>query len=92
MTLAGDKEAYGELVLRWQGAALAAANSVLRSVYLSEDAVQDAFVAGRVCRSMAEAEHALRSVKIRSVGVQSGQKPRQKHTRPVQRLGRFCGV
>ncbi len=45
MTLAGDKEAYGELVLRWQGAALAAANSVLRSVYLSEDAVQDAFVA-----------------------------------------------
>ena len=45
MTLAGRQDAYGELVLRWQGAALAAANSVLRSVYLSEDAVQDAFVA-----------------------------------------------
>ena len=45
MTLAGDQDAYGELVLRWQSAALAQANSVLRSVYLSEDAVQDAFVA-----------------------------------------------
>ena len=45
MTLAGRQDAYGELVLRWQGAALAAANSVLRSVYLSEDAVQDAFIA-----------------------------------------------
>ena len=38
MTLAGDQDAYGELVLRWQGAALSQANSVLRSVYLSEDA------------------------------------------------------
>ena len=45
MTLAGDQDAYGELVLRWQSAALSQANSVLRSVYLSEDAVQDAFVA-----------------------------------------------
>ncbi|MBR6920998.1 MAG: RNA polymerase sigma factor [Clostridia bacterium] len=45
MTLAGDQDAYGELVLRWQSAALSQANSILRSVYLSEDAVQDAFVA-----------------------------------------------
>ncbi|MBQ6553328.1 MAG: RNA polymerase sigma factor [Clostridia bacterium] len=45
MTLAGDQDAYGELVLRWQSAALAQANSVLQSVYLSEDAAQDAFVA-----------------------------------------------
>lgn len=45
MTLSGDRDAYGELVMRWQGAALSAANSVLHSVYLSEDAVQDALVA-----------------------------------------------
>ena len=45
MTLSGEQRAYEELVLRYQSAVLASASSVLRSVYLAEDAAQDAFIA-----------------------------------------------
>ncbi|MGM9636613.1 MAG: RNA polymerase sigma factor [Eubacteriales bacterium] len=44
LTLAGDQNAYGELVLRYQSAVIGAANRVIRSRYLAEDAAQDAFV------------------------------------------------
>lgn len=44
LTLAGDADAYEELVKRYQTQVLIAANSVLHNTYLAEDAAQDAFV------------------------------------------------
>ncbi len=44
LTLAGDPSAYEALVVRYQRAVVAAANTVLRSRYLAEDAAQDAFI------------------------------------------------
>lgn len=44
LTLVGNQDAYGELVLRYQTAVIGAANRVIRSRYLAEDAAQDAFV------------------------------------------------
>ena len=45
MTLSGEQRAYEELVKRYQSRVLASAGSVLKSVYLAEDAAQDAFIA-----------------------------------------------
>ena len=44
LTLAGDQNAYESLVVRHQRAVIAAANAVLHSRYLAEDAAQDAFI------------------------------------------------
>ena len=44
LTLAGDMHAYEMLVIRYQHAVIAAANTVLHSKYLAEDAAQDAFI------------------------------------------------
>ncbi len=44
LTLAGDMRAYEMLVIRYQRAVIAAANTVLHSKYLAEDAAQDAFI------------------------------------------------
>ncbi len=44
LTLSGDRSAYEALVTRWQKAVCAAAQSVLHSAFLSEDAAQDAFI------------------------------------------------
>ena len=44
LTLAGEQRAYEVLVLRWERSVKAAADSVLHSVFLAEDAAQDAFV------------------------------------------------
>ncbi len=44
LTLAGDTAAYESLVVRYQRAVVAAANTVLHSRYLAEDAAQDAFI------------------------------------------------
>lgn len=46
MTLAGEKFAYEELVLRHQGAAVSSALSLTHNPSMAEDAAQDAFVAG----------------------------------------------
>lgn len=44
LTLAGDPGAYEALVIRHRKTVIAAANSVLHSRYLAEDAAQDAFI------------------------------------------------
>lgn len=44
LTLAGEQCAYEILVTRYEQAVIAAANSVLHSRYMAEDAAQDAFV------------------------------------------------
>lgn len=44
LTLAGDADAYEELVKRHQTQVLIAANTVIHNTYLAEDAAQDAFV------------------------------------------------
>ena len=44
LTLAGNREAYERLVLRYERAVIAAARRVTRLSHLAEDAAQDAFV------------------------------------------------
>ncbi len=44
LTLAGEQSAYEELVVRHQKAVVAAADSVIHSRFMAEDAAQDAFV------------------------------------------------
>lgn len=44
LTLAGEQQAYETLVVRYERAVIAAANSVTRNRSLAEDAAQDAFV------------------------------------------------
>ena len=44
LTLAGDQNAYEELVRRWEKTAVASARSIIRSQYMAEDAAQDAFI------------------------------------------------
>lgn len=44
LTLAGEQRAYEVLVLRYEKAVIAAANTVIHSRYLAEDAAQDAFI------------------------------------------------
>ncbi len=44
LTLAGDQSAYEALVIRYEKAVIAAAQSVLRNQSLAEDAAQDAFI------------------------------------------------
>lgn len=44
LTLAGEQSAYEALVLRHQKAVIAAADSVIHSRFMAEDAAQDAFV------------------------------------------------
>ena len=50
MTLSGEQRAYEELVKRYQSRVLASAGSVLKSVYLAEDAAQETFL--KVYRKM----------------------------------------
>ena len=47
MTLAGEKEAFEELVIRHRNTVIAAAASVTHNHFMAEDASQDAFVAVR---------------------------------------------
>ncbi len=44
LTLAGNADAYEELVRRYQTQVLIAANAIIHNIYLAEDAAQDAFV------------------------------------------------
>ncbi len=44
LTLAGDQDAYEELVVRHQGAVIASADQITHSRFMAEDAAQDAFV------------------------------------------------
>lgn len=44
LTLTGNQNAFEALVLRWQKAVLASANSITHNSYMAEDAAQDAFV------------------------------------------------
>ena len=44
LTLAGEQRAYEVLVARYEKAVVAAANSVVHSSYMAEDAAQDAFI------------------------------------------------
>ena len=44
LTLAGEQDAYGALVARYERAVVASALSVTRNYHLAEDAAQDAFV------------------------------------------------
>lgn len=44
MTLAGRQRAYEALVLRYERMVIAAANQIVKSEYMAQDAAQDAFV------------------------------------------------
>ena len=44
LTLAGDQNAYEELVHRYEKIVVASARTVIQSQYMAEDAAQDAFI------------------------------------------------
>lgn len=44
LTLAGEQRAYEALVVRYERAVIAAANSVIHNINIAEDAAQDAFI------------------------------------------------